>query len=585
MNNKNSTNKSKIKKDKKQPTKGSKNTSKPSRIVKKSFPLPPQPENYKQINEIYDIGKLELVDYKGNITECDIYGEPKKKFFQNITGITSFRDRICKGLINECKLKNKSLYIPKTNNFEGSYMFPRPISLPFVGQIENPRKLVNEVKKEGRVKVEKNRNIFSLRKPLNDNNTIPSFICQKIGENFPNNKHYLIKLIDNFISKKKKEHKYDEDYLQRSPSIKALNNYKRKLKENMTNELYNGKIISPPKQKDLLLKYNSIRKAIYNNGLKNSSIKNNDNRMVNFDTYKKLYKIKGVGNADNIFKNPNVVKMYSLQNHKDITEEKNLSYSLEKNKFQVLFSKKSEINPMLKTFSSFNRVKKFKLIEDKSKEKNKSKNDLISNEEKFKKTLTTEFDKESLANTFYVNNDFYQNFKNNMNLYTPNNLYNNKNLNNNIKVNFNKTMNTFYKNKNNNLSKFSANKNIDNFNNNDKDNYSYISEEKKNAKFDIKFNPGYNFCSIRDINKKVLKENDLLRGYITPENKNDLKEFKIYKNKKKDSTLKHYMNEMELIKKVNKIAVDKERRINIFRDNMLKKKLEGKKILEQNQRK
>ena len=71
--------------------------------VKKSFPLPPQPENHKEINFVYDFGKLELVDYKNNITECDIFGSPKKKFLDKITGIKSFSDRLNKKLIKKIK--------------------------------------------------------------------------------------------------------------------------------------------------------------------------------------------------------------------------------------------------------------------------------------------------------------------------------------------------------------------------------------------------------------------------------------------------------------------------------------------------
>ena len=116
----------------------------------------------------------------------------------------------------------------------------------------------------------------------------------------------------------------------------------------------------------------------------------------------------------------------------------------------------------------------------------------------------------------------------------------------------------------------------------EKDNYSNISEEKKNDNNYLKkFKTGCNFRSIKDIKIKTSRENFLLKGFISPESKNQMK-FKNYKNRKKDSTLKNYMNELELIKKVNKIAVEKEKRINLFRDNLLKKKLEGKKIFEQN---
>ena len=587
--------KQKTKKEKNiKPKSENKKSKKKDIIIKKTFPLPPQPENYKQINELYDIGKLELVDYKGNITECDIYGSPKKKFLKDITGITSFKERLDKKLIKEFQFNNKSLYIPKVINFEGSSMFPRPLSLPFVSQAENPNKLINEVKKEGRAITKKNKTIFSLKKPLKDKNTIPSFICQKIGKNFPNERNYLIQLIDNFISEKKKEHKFEADYEEKSSNIKALKNYKKKLNENMTNELYNGKIISPSNQKDIILKYNSIRKAIYNSGLKSRSSKNSDvNKIINFDAYKKLYKIKGVGNENNIFKNPNMINTFTLQNKNtsisNNIEDKNLSYSIENIKYKTLFPNKNEINPMMmKTYSLFNKGNKFKLFKNIKEEKIKNNNEYIFNDDKFKKTITTEFDKnneESLTNTFYFNDKINENYKDKLHLYTPKNFFNmNKKLNDNILNNniekYNKTANTFYKNIKNNTSRFQENNN--NTYNLEKDNFSYISEEKKD---DNNFKTGYNFKSIKDLKNRTAKENDLLKGFISPELNNELKHFKIYKNKKKDTTLKHYMNELELIKKVNKIAVEKEKRINLFRDNLLKKKIEGKKIFEHNYKK
>ena len=594
MSSKKSNIKQKTKKEKNiKPKSENKKSKKKDIIIKKTFPLPPQPENYKQINELYDIGKLELVDYKGNITECDIYGSPKKKFLKDITGITSFKERLDKKLIKEFQFNNKSLYIPKVINFEGSSMFPRPLSLPFVSQAENPNKLINEIKKEGRAITKKNKTIFSLKKPLKDKNTIPSFICQKIGKNFPNERNYLIQLIDNFISEKKKEHKFEADYEEKSSNIKALKNYKKKLNENMTNELYNGKIISPSNQKDIILKYNSIRKAIYNSGLKARSSKNSDvNKIINFDAYKKLYKIKGVGNENNIFKNPNMINTFTLQNKNNSIsnniEDKNLSYSIENIKYKTLFPNKNEINPMMmKTYSLFNKGNKFKLFKNIKDEKIKNSNEYIFNDDKFKKTITTEFDKnneESLTNTFYFNDKINDNYKNKLHLYTPKNFFNmNKKLNDNILNNniekYNKTANTFYKNIKNNTSRFQENNNTYNL---EKDNFSYISEEKKD---DNNFKTGYNFKSIKDLKNRTAKENDLLKGFISPELKNELKHFKIYKNKKKDTTLKHYINELELIKKVNKIAVEKEKRINLFRDNLLKKKIEGKKIFEHNYKK
>ena len=591
MNSKKSNIKQKEQKGKKEKDKNIKSISEKKKnsksyiTIKKTFPLPPQPENYKQINEVYDFGKLELVDYKGNITECDIYGSPKTKFYKDITGIISFKERLDKKLIKEFKYNNNSLYIPKITNFEGSSMFPRPISLPFVSQVESPIKLVNEVKKEGRALVKKNKHIFSLKKPLNDDSIIPSFMCYKIGNNFPNDRNYLIKMIDNYISEKKKEHKLESDYEEKSLDVKALNNYKNKLKENMTNELYNGKNISASKQKDLLTKYDSIRKVIYQSGLKSHTSKNGlKNRIINFDIYKKLYKIKGVGNENNIFKNPNMNIIFFKNKNKN-TKEKKLSVSLDNNKYKILFSNKNEIKPnMMKTYSSFKGIK-FKLSKNLKEEKKNHNND-----EQYKKTITTELDKnneESFINTFYMNNKNNEKYKNRPNLYTPKNFFlkSNKHIKNNININnekFNKTANTFY----NSTKSIKINSKVQDNNNNsynlEKDNYSYISEEIKN---DNHFKTGYNFRSIKDIKKKTEKENDLLKGFISPELKNELKEFRIYKNKKKDSTLKHYLDELELIKKVNKIAVEKEKKINILRDNLLKKKIEGKRIFEHNYKK
>ena len=593
MNNKNSKSKKTISPKKQNPKSEKKVKSKAAKFVKRTFPLPPQPENFKQINELYDIGKLELVDYKGTITECNIYGSPKKRFFTDITGINNFKERLQKGLIKELKYKNKSLYMPKTLNFEGSMMFPRPISLPFVNQTEKADKLVDTVKKEGRIFELKNKKIFSLKKPLKDNNIIPSFICHKIGKNNPNDRNRLIKLIDNFITEKKEEHKLESDYIHRAPSIKALKKYKKKLYENMANDLYNGKLIAPTNQKDIMLKYNSIRKAIYNSGIKNSKKKLLQNfdisKIVNYETYKNLYKIKGVGDKNNIFKHPEMLTTFSSENNtlKDV----NLTDSNEDINYRTFLPNESQKNSMNKTHSSYTKIK-YKLSNNKNKPILKDSNEYTIDDDKFKKTITTAFDKnndESLTNIFNVNNEQVNSIKN---LYIPNkfnfNLKNKYNILNSEK--YNKTTSTFYKNKKQRLSKLKDNDSKDNNSNintiKDKDNYSYTSEDKKDENSILKkYQLGHNFRTIKDIKKITEHENDLLKGYVSPTVINDYRPMKFSKIKKKDLRLKHYLNELELIKKVNIIALEKERKINLFKDNLLRKKLQGKKILEYNSKK
>lgn len=596
MNNKNSKSKKTISPKKQNQKSEKKVKNKAAKFIKKTFPLPPQPENYKQINEMYDIGKLELVDYKGTITECNIYGSPKKRFFTDITGINNFKERLQKGLIKELKYKNKSLYIPKTLNFEGSMMFPRPISLPFVNQTEKAEKLVNTVKKEGRLFELKNKKIFSLKKPIKDNNIIPSFICHKIGKNNPNDRNKLIKLIDNYISEQKEEHKLESNYIKKAPSIKALKKYKKKLNENMTNDLYNGKLIPPTNQKDIMLKYTSIRKAIHNNGIKNSKKKLLQNfdisKMVNYEIYKKLYKIKSVGDKNNIFKHPEMLTTFSSE-YNNTLKDVNLTESNEEINYRTFIPNESQKNSMNKTHSSYTKIK-YKLSNNKNKQNLKDNNEYTIDDDKFKKTITTVFDKnndESLTNTFNVNNEKVNSIKK---LYIPNKLnFNLKNKNTFLNSEkYNKTTSTFYKNIKQRLSKLKDNEskennsNINTIKDKDKDNYSYTSEDKKDENNIIKkYQLGHNFRTIKDIRKLTEHENNLLKGYVSPEVINNYRPMKFSKIKKKDLSLKHYLNELELIKKVNIIALEKEEKINQFKDSLLRKKLEGKKILEYNYKK
>lgn len=569
--------------------------SKEAKYIKKTFPLPPQPENYKQINELHDKGKLELVDYKGTITECNIYGSPKKKFFTDITGINNFKERLQKGLIKELKYKNKSLYMPKTQNFEGSMMFPRPISLPFVNQTEKADKLVNTVKKEGRIFELKNMNIFSLKKPLKDNDVIPSFICHKIGKNDPKDRNKLIKLIDNFISEKKEEHKMESDYIYKAPSIKALKSYKKKLNENMTNNLYNGKLIAPTNQKDIMLKYNSIRKAIYNSGIRNTRKKLFQNfdisKIVNYETYKNLYKIKSVGDKNNIFKHPEMLITFSSEYNNTI-KDANLTDSNEEFNYKSFLPNENQKNSMNKTHSSYTKIK-YKLSNNKNKQNLKDNNESHTiDDDKFKKTITTTFDRnndESMTNTFYANNEQANTIKN---LYIPNK-FNFNQKSNTILINnekYNKTTSTFYKNQKQRLSKLKDSDSKENNSNintiKDKDNYSYASEDKKDENSLVKkYQIGHNFRTIKDIKKLTEHEKDLLKGYVSPEVINDYRPMKFSKIKKKDLVLKHYLDELELIKKVNILALEKEKKINLFKDNLLRKKLQGKKIMEYNSKK
>ena len=54
---------------------------------------------------------------------------------------------------------------------------------------------------------------------------------------------------------------------------------------------------------------------------------------------------------------------------------------------------------------------------------------------------------------------------------------------------------------------------------------------------------------------------------------------------KKEQTLENYIKDLKLLEKVNKRHFEKEQKENLFKDNILKRKIEGKKIFEKNFRK
>ena len=505
--------------------------------LKKSFPLPPQPENYKQINYIYDNGKMQLVDYKNNITECDIFGSQKKKFIYNITGTKTFTDRINKNLIKKLNYKNEN-YTPINSKFEGGFMYPRPITLPFVSLTENPYSLTDEVKKEGRIIDKKNIRIFSMKKPLKDNKSIPSFLCENLGENYPNDRKKLIKMIDDYISEEKNEHKYENDFEEKNENIRALSHFKNKLNENMTKNLYNGKKIHAPNFKDLKTNHQAIKQSLVKRILTSnkSIIKIKAHNM--YANYKKVFQLKEKENKNNNNINYNFKKLFLMRqnnDNKDISSSNEMTvtngnlktlktnYSTESKK-NNFYDPQNNKALSLRSYINLNKNKERKL--------------------KMAVTTTTGFNltTESFRN---VSNIKKENNSVKEKIYFPKNL----------RVNMN-TVSNFYKNKNNSILINHENEN----------------QSKKNK----------NYKTLEEIKKNSNHENQLLKGFVNKE----IKEEKIFYHQKKtgkeNASFENYKKDMELLKIVNKIAFEKEKKILKFKDDVLKKKLQGKKTLELN---
>jgi len=238
---------------------------------KKTFPLPIQPENYIQIKVNYETGKFYLIDYKNNIFECNLFGEKLNQFKIDISGISSYKERLKKNLINEIKFNyNPSEYYhPNMSKFEGYFQFARPLSLPFINEIKNPQKLIDEIKKENRYKYTKP-SVLNLKIPTKDNSCILEYITSQISEKNTIEKEkkikfYLINLIDDYIKEKCLENKYNVDFEKTDHNIRALKDFKNVLKINLNSGVINGKKFNSP-DKNFETNFNITKKVIVKNG-------------------------------------------------------------------------------------------------------------------------------------------------------------------------------------------------------------------------------------------------------------------------------------------------------------------------------
>ena len=533
---------------------------------KNSFVLPPQPENYLQISNIIDTNKRQLIDYKGNITRCDIYGVPQIKYFNGISGISNYNIRLKKGLIKRINYDNKDLYIPIVSKFEGTSMFPRPLSIPFANKEINMIKLMKEIKNEKRISALKNKVLLKLKKPLDDNSSIPKFICQKISEDNSKDKKILMNLIDKYIHKKKKENKYQNDFDQKNKEIIALKEYKKYLNQNIDNKLYNGKIINASEQGDIKEKYDTIKKLIYNNSFINKKKEKKENKMISSNLLKNFRLLKKSETMNNILK------------HNEIFNRNNSCINIFSKKISFFSKKNNNIslmqfdnNSSIKSSSIFKNINRNNTNKN-AKRKSKSNISDIENEKSYDESI-------SMTKSCFLNNKKNISWKSN--LYSPNNLcFDNINL----KVNSdnkNKTSFGFFSKKE--FSKIKDNMSI-NINDKNKDNFSFISESKynnnqpKNNFNDIKYKTMKDLTTISD------KEKELLKGYKTPliHNKIFLKHSNL---DRKDYSFENYKNDLELFKKVNKVALAREEKKNLFKEKLLMKKIQEKKLYEKNFRK
>ena len=508
---------------------------------KKTFPLPPQPENYIQIKFNSETGKFYLIDYNNNIFECNLYGEKLNQFKIDTTGISSYKERLKDNLINEIKFdyNPSEYYHPNSNKFEGYFQFPRPLSLPFVNEIKNPQKMIDEIKKENRFKYTKP-SILNLKIPIKDNSCILEYITSQVSEKTTIEKEkkiklYLIDIIDDYIKEKCLENKYNIDFEKTDHNIRALKNFKNLLKINLNKGEINGKIYKFP-DKNFQTNYNITKKVILKNGYRNVHYVPEN---VNFNLYKKLYSVPGVGSEDNIFKPKNIHKLYDKVN-----KENSKNYD--------------NINNYLKTDSDFNKTYNTGMFSVNQKNLTNSKN------VKFNLNDNSSSQNSNLINITSNNDNSLGN--------TQSNFYNV------TKNNFRTTTTTGF-----NLTKSNLKQTDNNNNTKTENNLSFLS----NDSFDENINNKLRFASQRkkyfktfsDIKNISEYENKMLQGFQIPE----IEEQRIFlKNvrPKLKTPGEIYMKEIELLKKVNPLAFKKEEEKEIFDKKVFEKKKKNKEIYE-----
>ena len=528
-------------------------------LIKKRYEQLSEIDNFKQLNEDLDTGKSLIIDYKDNSIECDKFGIPTIKYYKNITGQKSYKSRLSKGLIKELKL-DPIQYIPNTSHLVGSPMCPRPISIPFYNQISKSQDLIKTIKKKEIYNLLKNKKLFDLKNSKKDRKSLPSYFCVKLGADSPKTRNHLINLLNEKIENIKKE-KNTQKYYSDKRNLKGLINYKELFKKNLTKDVFNGIKIPFTNQKDIKLKFKITNQLIKKEGWNKMHI---ERQNINYDEYKKLYRIKRVGDENNILK-------------------KHFSYI---NSFEI--SKNEENDLIRQNNNNCNNFKKMPLPIKINFDKNrKLLNALISPRNEEKKSFFRDAKIKSRQKKIYeLKNKYkYSSFRSSKSekrlnsAFSPGYALNDETkMQNNI---ISKKREIYSPRIFHNFKKIS----LSIFNSEDINNDKNINSEnmkKINISYSQKIYNKNRIKKLNEIRKKFERENRLIKGYESQPEPEELNEDDGFKKRppKFVSPIDVYKKEIELIKKVNPIEYQRQLNKKLFYDKMLMKRLENKKIFE-----
>ena len=350
------------------------------------------------------------------------------------------------------------------------------------------------------------------------------------------------------------EYNNDPKYYSKDSLIKGLSKYKNFFKNNLTKNLFNGNKIPYTSQKDINDKFKIIKKLIKKEGWNKMHYKKKN---LNYDAYINLYKIKGVGDKNNIFK-----RNLSCANFLELKNRNSENSTNNENSSSIIRKKYNKLNAIISPRnieSSSNQIKnkrKQKILYNSSLVFNTNKND--SKYSSFQDNINKSPNKYgSTVTTYYNYKNDSKTIDNNNYMYSPK-----------VFCYFHKSLSDHIKKENNSKKTEEEDKDVN-------------EDEKSNISGGDEIVNKRRIKNLDEIRKNFEHESKLMKGYQPPP---ETEEVNVEEMKMKPprfiSPMTVYKKEIEIFKKVNHLAYERELKKKMFDDKMLRKKLENKKIFE-----
>ena len=269
-----------------------------------------EPPLIRNISYDMDKGKHLFLDNKGHNYVCNIFGNKKPKYRYNISGVINGEQRkVMKNskslsdilISNRYKLSNNSddnkRYLPSLNKFEGYAQFPRPNCPPFenIPQyfMRKNFKVILKKQIESSLDNEENKKLFKKEEENKGvsyfTSNIKSYISNKGNNNSENtdnsidynkDKKLLMRLIDKTCNECKNQSINSlKDIQNNFHTVRALNNFRKRLLNNDETNMINGRKLNEPSQY-MINEYKIINKQLFNDFNSYNNLMNRHNHLI-----------------------------------------------------------------------------------------------------------------------------------------------------------------------------------------------------------------------------------------------------------------------------------------------------------------